>query len=285
MRAAELSAVPVVAQQTINRDWLARGRRELVAAGRVDDATRMPEPDAVNWGKPEARDHAQGGGRRRRRPQAGGDAGARQPDGARPPRCSRCPSRCSSSGWGWSSTSWPRPRARLRHPTCSTSCSRRCTEATTRAALNRSDQPVTRLRQPVELRSLAGSLNSRPGSCRRPRDGRRPEADPSRPYPARRTVKGSALLKLLHTTDPKVIAMLYLVTSFVFFFIGGAMALLMRAELARPGQQFLSQRAVQPAVHHARHDHAAALRHADPVRFANLSCRCRSARRTSRSRG
>jgi LmbE family N-acetylglucosaminyl deacetylase len=54
MRAAELSAVPVVAQLTINRDWLARGRRELVAAGRVDDATAMPEPDAADWGKPEA---------------------------------------------------------------------------------------------------------------------------------------------------------------------------------------------------------------------------------------
>jgi LmbE family N-acetylglucosaminyl deacetylase len=54
MRAAELSAVPVVAQQTINRDWLARGRRELVAAGRVDGAAPMPEPDSVDWGKPEA---------------------------------------------------------------------------------------------------------------------------------------------------------------------------------------------------------------------------------------
>src|SRR5262249_45749975 len=33
---------------------------------------------------------------------------------------------------------------------------------------------------------------------------------------------------------------MYLVTSFAFFAIGGAMALLMRAELARPGMQFLS---------------------------------------------
>jgi cytochrome c oxidase subunit I len=33
---------------------------------------------------------------------------------------------------------------------------------------------------------------------------------------------------------------MYLVTSFVFFMIGGVMALLMRAELARPGMQFLS---------------------------------------------
>jgi LmbE family N-acetylglucosaminyl deacetylase len=54
MRAAELSAVPVVAQHTINRDWLARGLRELVASGQVDGAARMPEPDSADWGKPEA---------------------------------------------------------------------------------------------------------------------------------------------------------------------------------------------------------------------------------------
>src|SRR5688572_29892393 len=45
---------------------------------------------------------------------------------------------------------------------------------------------------------------------------------------------------MLATTDPKDIAILYLVTSFVFFMAGGAMALLMRGELAAPGQQFLS---------------------------------------------
>jgi cytochrome c oxidase subunit 1 len=50
----------------------------------------------------------------------------------------------------------------------------------------------------------------------------------------------SSLLRFFHTTDPKEIAILYLVTSFGFFMVGGAMALLMRAELARPGTQFLS---------------------------------------------
>ncbi|GAA4756650.1 cytochrome c oxidase subunit I [Actinomycetospora chibensis] len=45
---------------------------------------------------------------------------------------------------------------------------------------------------------------------------------------------------MLQTTDPKDIAILYLVTSFAFFLIGGLMALLMRAELAQPGLQFLS---------------------------------------------
>jgi cytochrome c oxidase subunit 1 len=62
----------------------------------------------------------------------------------------------------------------------------------------------------------------------------------SRPYPARPTTKGSLLLSLLRTTDHKVIGQMYLVTSFGFFFAGGLMALIMRAELARPGQQFLS---------------------------------------------
>jgi cytochrome c oxidase subunit 1 len=57
---------------------------------------------------------------------------------------------------------------------------------------------------------------------------------------SRQEPKGSRFLAMLHTTDPKQIAILYLVTSFGFFMVGGAMALLMRAELARPGLQFLS---------------------------------------------
>jgi cytochrome c oxidase subunit I len=62
----------------------------------------------------------------------------------------------------------------------------------------------------------------------------------SPPYPVRRTPKGSTFLRMLHTTDPKDIAILYLVTSFGFFLAGGAMAMLMRGELAMPGLQFLS---------------------------------------------
>ena len=62
----------------------------------------------------------------------------------------------------------------------------------------------------------------------------------ARPYPARRSIKGSTLVRMLHTTDPKDIAILYLTTSFGFFLLGGAMAMLIRSELAVPGQQFLS---------------------------------------------
>ncbi len=66
---------------------------------------------------------------------------------------------------------------------------------------------------------------------------RRPTAPP---YRARRSAEGAALLRFLHTTDPKDIGVLYLVTAVGFFMAGGLMALLVRAELARPGLQFLS---------------------------------------------
>jgi cytochrome c oxidase subunit 1 len=59
--------------------------------------------------------------------------------------------------------------------------------------------------------------------------------------PARRPPIGAVLLEYFRTTDHKQIGVLYLVTSFGFFLIGGVMALLMRAELAGPGLRFLSQ--------------------------------------------
>jgi cytochrome c oxidase subunit 1 len=62
----------------------------------------------------------------------------------------------------------------------------------------------------------------------------------TRPYPAHPYDKGSLLSQMLRTTDHKLIGRMYMVTSFVFFAIGGVMALMMRAELARPGMQFLS---------------------------------------------
>ncbi len=67
-----------------------------------------------------------------------------------------------------------------------------------------------------------------------------PIAIEPRPWPVHRPVKGSALGRLLRTTDAKQIGLMYLVTSFIYFFVGGFMALLMRGELAQPGLQFLS---------------------------------------------
>src|SRR5690349_2886845 len=62
----------------------------------------------------------------------------------------------------------------------------------------------------------------------------------TRPSPLRPRVRGSALARTLRTTDAKQIGIMYMVTAFGYFMIGGLMALLMRAELARPGMQFLS---------------------------------------------
>ena len=52
--------------------------------------------------------------------------------------------------------------------------------------------------------------------------------------------KGNIVVKTITSTDHKVIGNLYMVTSFAFFAIAGLMALIMRAELARPGLQFVS---------------------------------------------
>ncbi len=61
---------------------------------------------------------------------------------------------------------------------------------------------------------------------------------PQRPKKPR--TAGTVVIKWLTTTDHKTIGTMYLLTSFLFFIIGGAMALIMRAELARPGTQVVS---------------------------------------------
>jgi cytochrome c oxidase subunit 1 len=50
----------------------------------------------------------------------------------------------------------------------------------------------------------------------------------------------SSLYDWVTTTDHKKIGILYVVNSFLFFFIGGILALLVRTELAVPGLQFLT---------------------------------------------
>jgi cytochrome c oxidase subunit 1 len=50
----------------------------------------------------------------------------------------------------------------------------------------------------------------------------------------------SGLYEWLTTTDHKKIGILYLVNSFIFFLLGGILALLVRTELAQPGLQFLT---------------------------------------------
>ncbi|WP_219412690.1 PIG-L family deacetylase [Pseudonocardia nigra] len=53
-RAAELSAVPVVAQGTINRDWMIRGVRGLAESGQLPEGWTPPAAEAPAFGKPES---------------------------------------------------------------------------------------------------------------------------------------------------------------------------------------------------------------------------------------
>ncbi len=50
----------------------------------------------------------------------------------------------------------------------------------------------------------------------------------------------SGLYEWVTTTDHKRIGILYVINSFLFFFLGGILALLVRTELAQPGIQFLA---------------------------------------------
>jgi cytochrome c oxidase subunit 1 len=51
---------------------------------------------------------------------------------------------------------------------------------------------------------------------------------------------GQQVVRVLTTTDHKLIGKLYIGTSFAWFIIGGIMALVIRSELASPGQQFVN---------------------------------------------
>ncbi|MFI1953855.1 MULTISPECIES: aa3-type cytochrome oxidase subunit I [Streptomyces] len=73
---------------------------------------------------------------------------------------------------------------------------------------------------------------------RAPREGHEEEA--AGPAAERRVSTGRRVLGWLTTTDHKVIGNLYLVTSFGFFLAAGVMAMLMRAELMRPGMQLMT---------------------------------------------
>ena len=53
-------------------------------------------------------------------------------------------------------------------------------------------------------------------------------------HPAAPTYR-SSLYDWVTTTDHKKIGILYIINSFIFFFIGGILAMLVRTELAVPG--------------------------------------------------
>src|SRR3978361_167834 len=48
--------------------------------------------------------------------------------------------------------------------------------------------------------------------------------------------KGNVVINWITTTDHKTIGYLYLITSFLFFCLGGVMALVIRAQLFEPGE-------------------------------------------------
>ncbi len=91
-----------------------------------------------------------------------------------------------------------------------------------------------------------------------------------RPYPARTGPAGSLVYRLITTTDHKQIGIMYCVACFIFFFIGGLMALLVRGELAVPGLQFLSNEQYNQLF--TMHGTAMLLFYATPIvfGFANL---------------
>ncbi|MER7793046.1 cytochrome c oxidase subunit I [Streptomyces sp. NPDC097640] len=65
-------------------------------------------------------------------------------------------------------------------------------------------------------------------------------AEQREPDPESRNRVGTVIVDWLTTTDHKKIGTLYMVTSFVFFLFAGLLAMVMRAELARPGTQIVS---------------------------------------------
>ncbi|WP_327676658.1 aa3-type cytochrome oxidase subunit I [Streptomyces sp. NBC_00467] len=64
--------------------------------------------------------------------------------------------------------------------------------------------------------------------------------EPTTIIPVKGRKPGDVVVTWITTTDHKKIGHLYLMASFAFFVFGGLLALLMRAELARPGMQIVS---------------------------------------------
>ncbi|OZB47707.1 MAG: cytochrome ubiquinol oxidase subunit I, partial [Cellulomonas sp. 14-74-6] len=56
----------------------------------------------------------------------------------------------------------------------------------------------------------------------------------------RRQTLGRTVVKVITSTDHKTIGYMYLITSFVWFIVGGILALLIRSELFAPGMQVFS---------------------------------------------
>jgi cytochrome c oxidase subunit 1 len=97
-----------------------------------------------------------------------------------------------------------------------------------------------------------------------------PKPIQTRPWPVYQPVKGSAVVRMLRTTDAKQIGILYTVTSFLFFLVGGVMALVMRFELAQPGMQALSMEQYNQLF--TMHGTIMLLLFATPILFGFANC-------------
>ena len=78
------------------------------------------------------------------------------------------------------------------------------------------------------------------------------------------------LLDWLTTTDHKRIGILYMVTTFVFFILGGVEALLMRLQLSVPNNNLVTPEVYNQLLHAARHDDGLPVRRADDGRLRQL---------------
>ncbi|MBF6063626.1 cytochrome c oxidase subunit I [Nocardia terpenica] len=82
--------------------------------------------------------------------------------------------------------------------------------------------------------------------------------------------KGAKIWDVVTTTDPKLLGIMYIVTSMTYFLVGGLLALLMRSELARPGLQFLSPEQFNQLF--TMHGTIMLLFYATPIVFGFANC-------------
>ncbi|MGB9302870.1 MAG: cbb3-type cytochrome c oxidase subunit I, partial [Mycobacterium sp.] len=92
----------------------------------------------------------------------------------------------------------------------------------------------------------------------------------ARPFPPRRDLKGTFVYRVVTTTDPKLLGIMYTVTAIGFFMAAGLMALLMRSELAAPGLQFLSNEQYNQLF--TMHGTIMLLLYATPIVFGFANC-------------
>ena len=82
-------------------------------------------------------------------------------------------------------------------------------------------------------------------------------------HPAATTYRRSGLYDWVTTTDHKKIGIMYVINSFIFFFIGGVLALACARSWRMPGLQFLTDIGYNELVLDARHVHDLPVRDPD----------------------